>query len=188
MSGERIGYMCATVILGVVVVVSYGVAFWYYRRADAVHWRGLTGRVWWAWAASAGLTALSFIFTFVYWWCLVDPDKTVVWGVAVGQQWSTVGGVFIGFLVGAIAWAWTFWKSENEPDSCWPAVNNTGALWVTAAGAVGLFVLAVGTRDQDDVGWKQPLACICGAVLAGHHLYMDAVFWGMTGGTYVPVS
>ena len=67
MSGERIGFMCATVVLGVAVVVSYVVVFGCgEQRAKAVHWRGLKGRVWWAWTASAGLTALSFIFTFVY--------------------------------------------------------------------------------------------------------------------------
>jgi hypothetical protein len=57
----------------------------------------------------------------------------------------------------------------------------TICLWLTALSSFGLFLTAVGTREQGPkLGWKVPLATVAGMFVASHHIIWDAELWRAT--------
>lgn len=195
---NRIVYLYTTIVLGVCVLVGY-FAFYIdqYRKTKRGErppsaWRNLQGKILIAWIASMLATASSFLYTFYYWFFYVDEEVDRVWGARIDSQWHTIGPVFVVFLSGANLWTPTLWlamaDSTLRPSRVgfWYAVNSV-CLLMTALGAVGLLILAVGVRDQHDVGWAQPTVAVAGAILAAHHIYMDGIFWGMGAKTEVRV-
>ena len=177
MSG-RVACYVSTAAIGAAVLGSYGYLSTQ-KHLDS-YWAGLKGPVFKYWAVSALITATSFLFLIVNWCFLLNGNTTTIYGKTLNDSFTPlILPILLVFLLSAATWAWITIAARKGNKLASKAV--TLCLWLTALSSFGLFILAVGTREEGSaVGWKVPLATVAGMFVASHHIIWDAELWRAT--------
>lgn len=131
-------------------------------------WGGLPRSAWYKnpWVISMILTVVSYLYMSGMW--IFDLDDALIYGQEGLQKYVALS--YISFMTGAILWAplslIALHRGEKLAVVAW-------ALWLTALGSVGMFVLACGLENQP---WMIAAATMCML----HHVGFDAVYWWAT--------
>jgi hypothetical protein len=162
--------------LGVSILLSYCAIRKREYLGSALEKRGL----FWFWAVSAGLTALSWCYLMLYWLVIASADRVTVWGLALEAFYDYLFAFALVFLLSALTWAPFTVLVHNNKIPRWTV---TLSLWVTAAASFAFFVAAAGTRSAapPDTWHSNDLLCsLAGGFIAFHHLTWDAIVWDQT--------
>ena len=142
-------------LLWLILTMGVGVLFTYVHLFDSSDTtslvRALPFRIW---VPSMLLTTAAFVYMSIDWVWYKDAD-------------STAFGMFALFFVGALLWAPMSADAVHRHEKTSSVFL---ALWMAAAGSVGLF--AVSFRHVDD-----PWLVVASAWCMLHHVLVDAVFW-----------
>lgn len=153
-------------LMGPCVLITYAEAY----RSVLVGqlWGGLPRSTWYKnpWVISMILTVISYLYMTGMW--IFDLDDALIYGQEGLQKY--VGLSYVSFMSGAILWAPLALIALYRGDKM--AVVAL-ALWLTALGSVGMFVLACGLENQS---WMIVAATMCML----HHVGFDAVYWWST--------
>lgn len=106
------------------------------------------------WIPSMLLTVCAFIYMGIDWIWYKDAD-------------STAFGMFALFFVGALMWAPMSADAVHRHEK---TISVCLALWLAAAGSIGLFVVSF--NDAND-----PWLIVASAWFMIHHVLIDAIFW-----------
>lgn len=108
------------------------------------------------WIPSMLMTMSAFIYMAIDWVWHKDAD-------------STAFGMFALFFVGALLWAPMSADAVHRHEK---TISVFLALWLAAAGSIGLFVVSFNHMDD-------PWLIVSSAWFMTHHVFVDAIFWWM---------
>ena len=100
------------------------------------------------------LTVASFVYVSVEWIWYLPADSTVL-------------GMYCIFLLGALLWAPMITDAIHREEK---TISVAAALWLAAAGCIGLLVMACKTSEN-------PLMIVASSWLVIHHTFVDAIWW-----------
>jgi len=144
-------------LLWLILTMGIGVLFTYVHLFDSSNTtslvRPLPLKIW---IPSMLMTVTAFIYMSIDWIWHKDAD-------------STVFGMFALFFVGALLWAPMSADAVHRREKTSSVFL---ALWLAAAGSIGLFVVSF--RYVDD-----PWLIVASSWFMVHHVLVDAIFWWM---------
>lgn len=106
------------------------------------------------WIPCMAMTVASFVYVSVEWIWYLPPDSTVL-------------GMYCIFLLGALLWAPMITDAIHREEK---TLMVAGALWIAAAGSIGLLVMAC-------IQSRTPLMITASSWLVIHHTFVDAIWW-----------
>ena len=118
------------------------------------------------WIISMILTVSSYLYMTGMW--AIELDEVPIYGLKSLQKYVVLSYLF--FMTGAILWApYTLISLHRREKMLAVAL----ALWLTAIGSIGMFILACGLENQP---WMVVSSLICML----HHVGFDAIYWWFT--------
>lgn len=155
--------MYLIVVFGMMVLLTYVEAF---RSENAAKLWGRLPRL--AWVISTVLTVLSFLYMTGMW--IFAMENELLFGQPFAVYRHYVMFCYVLFMSGAVLWSPTTLLALKREENMLLILL---VLWLTALGAVGIFVMTCGLE-------KQAMMCVCGAVVMFHHVVFDAIWWWYT--------
>jgi len=153
-------------IMGPNVLITYVEAFRSLLAAQL--WGGLPRTTWYKnpWIVSMILTVVSYLYMTGMW--VFDLYEAPIYNQIGLQKYVALS--YVSFMTGAILWApYTLVALHRRQKMLTVAL----ALWLTALGSVGMFILACGLKEQP---WMVVASTICML----HHVGFDAIYWWVT--------
>lgn len=156
------------VTLGVLVLVTYVEAF--RSRQKSLLWGGLPQYSWYRnpWVLSMVVTVLSFLYMASVWVFTLEGDD-IVYEMSYKEIRHIVLLQYTLFMAGAVLWAPLTLIALHRREKMWTVLL---ALWLTASGSIGLFVMACGLQN-----WRLIAASL---ICMLHHVGFDAIYWWRT--------
>jgi len=157
--------LCFLIItFGLLVLLTYAEAL--RSNNNKLLWGGLPRSTCNPWVISMLLTVVSFLYMSGMW---VWNEDLIIYTTPYKDIRHIVLFQYILFLAGAVLWAPLTLIALRREQKLYSVLL---ALWLTASGSIGLFVMACGTQDL--------LMIIAATICMLHHVIFDAIYWWFT--------